>query len=152
MFSTMWTKETIHVLHHAQHRHIGFLEHGKRFGGIYTGDILGGGYQYSTIDLHFATKRGLRLTGTRREVNDQIIQRPPINRVEQLAYEHTEHIGHWCHSLLFTDKETNGHNFHAIAHQRLEFFLWGKVSTLRQRQISLRTFTGGAFTHTKHHG
>src|SRR2546421_2644466 len=69
-FATVRTQKTIHILDDSENRHIYIAKHRPRFRGIETRDILRSSYQQGSIDPQFAAESGLRLTVSRRQIDN----------------------------------------------------------------------------------
>src|SRR5919108_589779 len=71
--------ERAHVLHHAQHRHTDPLEHARATKCVTHGELLGRSHNDGARYVRRLNQRELRITRTRREVDNEVVQGPPID-------------------------------------------------------------------------
>src|SRR5690606_2141837 len=112
------TDVSAHVLHDAEHRHFDLLEHAQALARIEQRDVLRGRDDHGAAQGHALRKRELRVAGTGRHVDDQIIEIAPLRRFEELHERLRHHGPAPDHGLLLIDEKTDGHYFHAVRRRR----------------------------------
>src|SRR5258708_36425616 len=127
------TKKAAHILYQPQHRHISIFEHRQCLSSIYARYMLWRRDQDSPIQLQFTAERGLWFTCSGRQVDNQIIQLAPVNTLEQLLDEHSQHIREGRNSLFFTNEERHRHYFDTVTRQRFKHLFAWKSAPLAQR-------------------
>lgn len=80
-----------HIAHHPEDGDVHFLEHAKAADGVAQRDILWGGYDYGAIYDDLLPDCQLHVTGPRRQVQDQHIQRAPGDGMEKLVHSLGDH-------------------------------------------------------------
>src|SRR5262245_46238049 len=88
---TVVTNEVAHILDDPQNRNMNLLEHVERFSHVCQGDFLRSCDEDCSLDGNKLGKAKLRVPGTRRHVDDQVVQVSPLDVIEKLSHSRVKH-------------------------------------------------------------
>ena len=109
-----------HVFDDAKDWHIHAAEHCQRLGHIRKGHILWCGHKDASSNRHRLRQRELCIRGSRRQVNDEIVEVAPLHVAQELLNRATDKGAAPNDRLTLGDEELNGDDLDAVALDRLD--------------------------------
>ena len=109
-----------HVFNDAEDWHIHAPEHCQRLGDIRKGHILWRGHKDASSNWHRLRQRELCIRGSRRQVNDEIVEVAPLHVAKELLNRATDEGPAPDDRLALRNEELNGDDLDAVALDRLD--------------------------------
>ncbi len=106
--------EVGHVLDHAQDRHFQLAEHHQPAAGILERDQLRQGHDDRAAEGDGLREREHRVTGSRRQVHDEVIQFAPVHVAQELADGGVQHRSAPDQRLTGFHQQTHRDDFHVV--------------------------------------
>ena len=106
--------EVTHVLNDPQNRYVDLFKHGDAFSHHAERSFLGRRDDYPAVERHSLAKGELRVTGTWRQVHQQVIELPPIHGAEKLLNGLHNHWTAPDHRRVALEQKTHAHQLHPI--------------------------------------
>ena len=109
-----------HVLDNAEDWHLDLLEHLETLPCVEQRDVLRRRNDDGARDRDLLRQRQLGVTGTRRQVDHQVVEFVPVGVVEQLLQRLSHHRSAPNHRRFFVDQKADRHRLQVVAHHRFK--------------------------------